>query len=87
MWVLLLVPILYVNATVTHRLWRSRKLTASKKITRTLLIWLVPGSFLPISNRLRDSPPAVRPRRLDGVDPQVSDWLAAGGDHLPPDRP
>jgi hypothetical protein len=83
--VLVLMPILFGNASVTRRVWRIRRSAMSQKITRTLLIWLLPGSFLVISFRLRDSPPVSSVAPIDdGIDPQVSAWLEAGGPHNPP---
>jgi hypothetical protein len=75
---LLMMPLVYANSSVTRRVWRKRKYKTSRKIKLTVWMWLLPGSFLLISNSLRDSPLAVRPYGVDHqIDPQISAWLGS----------
>jgi hypothetical protein len=84
MWqlLLLMMPLVYANSSVTRRVWRKRRYKTSRKIKLTLAMWLLPGSFLLISNSLRDSPPAIRMHGIDHqVDRQIAAFIGSTDDH------
>lgn len=52
------VVVFVVNASTTRRLWRSQMFERSQKIAQTVLVWMLPGSFLVVRHLLAEPRPA-----------------------------
>jgi len=68
-----------LNLKATWRIWTSRELERSQQIVQTILVWLLPGTFLAVRYEL-DPPPEPND---DPTVPKVSheSTHALGGDH------
>src|SRR5687768_12302437 len=53
-----------VNVATMRRLWRSVLFERSQKITQTVLLWLIPGSFIAVRYVLAEPQP---PRSIDST--------------------
>lgn len=68
-----------LNLAATWRIWKSRELERPQQIAQTILLWLLPGTFLAVRYELHPPP---EPKN-DPTVPKVSDdsTHALGGHH------
>jgi hypothetical protein len=65
-----------VNVATTRRLWASAMFERPQKIAQTVLLWLVPGSFLLVRYLLDDTVP--KRRQSDSAHPTADAGLLQG---------
>jgi hypothetical protein len=68
--VILAIGVALANAFTARKVWRSSLFERPQKIAQTVLIWLVPGTFLLVRYFLRD--PMQNARKGTGGDPTVN---------------
>ena len=63
-----------VNVVTTRRLWRSIMFERTQKILQTVLLWLIPGSFIAVRYVLaQHQPPPSIDSTADGPDTAFAD--------------
>jgi hypothetical protein len=61
-----------MNAATTRRIWRSPAFEHPQKVTQTMLVWLLPGSFMLVGAVLSQDQPKQRDPTIHdapGLDP------------------
>ena len=67
----LAIAVAVANAATGRALWRSQLFERSQKIAQTILMWLVPGTFVIVRFALRDST-LGHTARADTSDPTIN---------------